>query len=381
MLKKCTYAWLLPMLVLLAACDKYPVSSVTLDRNTLILKVGEQYQLEAVVSPLSAVMHNPLSWESSDQSVAVVSSDGTVTAVYTGSCVITVKSGDKSASCAVEVGRLDYDFEFERATALYYGDVYEVGTSNFVLRILGDGITIDKDGAILGEGLFFNIDLDAPLGNRVVPAHTYECSDNRAEYTFAAGALETHDGVQYATGTFVGQRTAEGLAVIFVQSGSFWVNVSDGVYTLEGRFEGEHQETIVIAFSGTIDVIDKSGETPQTGYTFSSSTLHSKFLGDVRGEGLNQFQFTAADADTALVFTLYAPLSVTDRCPVGEYAFSGVRTYSIASAVFEMAGTAVAISRGEVTVGENDGKQVFSCRFVDDTGRVVSGEFDDVFSD
>lgn len=380
-LKRKTYALFALALFALAACDKHPVSSVTLDRNSLTLQVGEQYQLEAVVTPFSAAMHNHVSWESSDESVASVSSDGTVTAIYTGSCVITAKAGKKSASCAVEVGKLDYEFAFERAVALYYGDAYEVGTNNFALRLLGNGVTIDRDGALGGEGVFFNIDLNAPVGNRTVPPHVYELSDRRGEYTFAAGELEERDGVQYATGTFVGQRTAEGLAVVFVKSGSFWVNAADGVYTLEGRFEGEHRETVVISFTGAIDVIDKSGETPQASYTFASSALAQKFLGDVRGDGLNQFQFTAADADTTLIFTLYAPLSVTDRCPVGEYGFSGERSHSIASAVFDVAGRAFAVSSGEVTVAESGGAQTVLCRFVDETGRVVQGVFTDIRSD
>ena len=78
------YAPMMLLLLALAACDKNPVSSVTLDRNDLSLQVGEQYQLEVIVNPLSAVMHNSVSWESSDEAVASVASDGTVTAVYTG---------------------------------------------------------------------------------------------------------------------------------------------------------------------------------------------------------------------------------------------------------------------------------------------------------
>ena len=374
------YAPMMLLLLALAACDKNPVSSVTLDRNDLSLQVGEQYQLEVIVNPLSAAMHNSVSWESSDEAVASVASDGTVTAVYTGECVITAKAGGKSASCKVTVGKLDYDFVFDRATALYYGDAYEKGTNSLTLRLLGDGVTLDDEGALVGEGLFFNIDLSVPLGQRTVPAHTFELDSSRAEYTFVAGNLETIDGTQYATGTFVGQRTAQGLTVVFVKSGAFWVKESGGNYTLEGRFEGENQETIVIAFSGKIATIDRSGETPLATYNFATSALQQTVLSSA-ASGLNQFQFTAVDADTTLIFTLYAPLSVTDKCPVGAYDFSGVRAYSIASAAFKMGNSAFAVARGEVSVVESADKQTILCRFVDETGRVVSGTFTDIRTD
>ncbi len=379
-LKRKRYALFLLAACVLAACDKHPVSLVTLDFNSLSLRVGEQYQLEVVVTPLSALMYNSVSWESSDESVATVTSDGTVTAIYTGSCVITAKAGGKSASCTVNVGKLDYEFAFDRATALYYGDVDSVGTNNFALRLLGAGIALDDDGALVGEGLFFNIDMNVPLGNRTVPAHTYALDSNRTEYTFNAGELQIIDGTQYATGTFVGQRSSEGLTVVFVESGSFWITESNGIYTLEGRFEGEKNETIVISFSGAITVVDKSGETPDEHYDFATTALQQVVLSDAT-HGLSQFQFTATDADTTLMFTLYAPLSVTDQCPLGEYDFSGTRAFSIASAVFKMGSNAFAVSRGEVTVAKEADKQTISCRFVDETGRVVSGTFSDIRTD
>ncbi len=366
---------------LLVSCDQHPVSSVTVDRNTLELQVGETYQLEAVILPLEAAMYNSVSWASSDEAVATVSSDGTVTAVYTGSCTITATAGKKSTSCSVTVGKLDYEFSFSRATVLYYGDAYENGTNNLVLRLLGDGILLTDEGALSGEGIFFNIDMNVPLGNRTVPVHTFELDSSRTEYTFAAGELQTIDGTQYATGTFVGQRSADGLTVVFVQSGSFWVTLDGDEYTLEGHFEGKNQETIVVSFSGKIDFLDRSGETPAEIYTFATTRLKQDFLGDVSGKSLNQFQYTATDADTTLVFTLYAPLSVKTKCPVGTYEFSGVRSYSIVSAMFNAGTTAYAINNGEVVVSENDGKQKISCQFVDETGRTISGEFSEIVSD
>ena len=80
------------------------VKGVSLDRSTLTMVVGSTRQLTAKVEP--ADIKNPkLSWTSSDQGVATVAKDGTVTAVAPGTTTVTVKTvdGGFTATCAVTV--------------------------------------------------------------------------------------------------------------------------------------------------------------------------------------------------------------------------------------------------------------------------------------
>lgn len=79
------------------------VSSVTLDKKTLTLKVGESSTLTATVLPENAANKN-VSWSSSNTNVATVSK-GKVTAKAAGTATITVKTDDggKTASCTVTV--------------------------------------------------------------------------------------------------------------------------------------------------------------------------------------------------------------------------------------------------------------------------------------
>ena len=77
------------------------VESVTLDKTTLSLAVGETAQLTAMVKPDNATYKN-VTWTSSDESVAKVA-DGKVTAVKTGKAAITAKCGGKTAECAITV--------------------------------------------------------------------------------------------------------------------------------------------------------------------------------------------------------------------------------------------------------------------------------------
>ncbi len=78
-----------------------PTGSVTLDKTTLSLAVGETAQLTATVKPDDATDKN-VTWTSSDESVAKVV-NGKVTAVKSGKATITAKCGGKTAECAVIV--------------------------------------------------------------------------------------------------------------------------------------------------------------------------------------------------------------------------------------------------------------------------------------
>ncbi len=80
------------------------VESVSLDKASLSLAVGETGQLTATVTPAGAT-DTRVTWSSSDEAVATVSETGLVTAKAAGSATVTVKTtdGGKSAACAVTV--------------------------------------------------------------------------------------------------------------------------------------------------------------------------------------------------------------------------------------------------------------------------------------
>ena len=81
-----------------------PVQSVSLDKTTLDLNVGEDITLVATVLPSNAD-DKTVTWSSSNTAVATVSSTGKVTAVAAGEAVITVTTtdGNKTATCTVTV--------------------------------------------------------------------------------------------------------------------------------------------------------------------------------------------------------------------------------------------------------------------------------------
>lgn len=75
--------------------------SITLDKTTLSLAVGESAILTATVKPDDAT-DKTVTWSSSDESVAKVD-NGKVTALKSGKTTITAKCGGKTAECSVTV--------------------------------------------------------------------------------------------------------------------------------------------------------------------------------------------------------------------------------------------------------------------------------------
>jgi uncharacterized protein YjdB len=82
-----------------------PVESVSLNKTTISLLVGQTKKLKATVAPNNATIKTP-KWTSSDPTVAIVDEDGEVIAIKAGSTTITSEAGDnsgKKALCYVTV--------------------------------------------------------------------------------------------------------------------------------------------------------------------------------------------------------------------------------------------------------------------------------------
>ena len=79
-----------------------PIVSVSLDQSALELKPSDVVQLSVITEPQNAIFEN-VTWSSSDEKVATVTEDGTITSVSAGECLITIDIDGKQASCTVTV--------------------------------------------------------------------------------------------------------------------------------------------------------------------------------------------------------------------------------------------------------------------------------------
>lgn len=85
--------------------EKASVSAteVALDTTTKALEPGGSFKLSATLTPANAT--DAVTWTSSDNDIATVAEDGTVTAVKEGSAVITATAGSVKAECTVTVSK------------------------------------------------------------------------------------------------------------------------------------------------------------------------------------------------------------------------------------------------------------------------------------
>ncbi len=79
-----------------------PATGIALDKKNLDMAKGQTEKLTATLTPADA--NSTITWKSSNEAVATVANDGTVTAVSGGKATITATAGDFNASCEVNVG-------------------------------------------------------------------------------------------------------------------------------------------------------------------------------------------------------------------------------------------------------------------------------------
>lgn len=84
------------------------VTSVSLNKSTLDIKVGETATLTATINPTNATNKN-VTWKSDNTQIATVDTAGKVTAIKEGTAKITVKTkdGNYTATCIVTVSKND----------------------------------------------------------------------------------------------------------------------------------------------------------------------------------------------------------------------------------------------------------------------------------
>lgn len=88
-----------------------PVTSISLKDSEVTLAEGDTYKLSFSIKPSDAT-NKDVTWESSDEDVATVSSTGKVTAVSEGECTITVTSHNgKTDECEITVKAAGPDFK------------------------------------------------------------------------------------------------------------------------------------------------------------------------------------------------------------------------------------------------------------------------------
>ena len=117
------------------------VTSVSLNKSTLDIKVGETATLTATINPTNATNKN-VTWKSDNTQIATVDTAGKITAIKEGTAKITVKTkdGNYTATCIVTVSKND------GIVWTYPSNIKFTVTEEFYLKVTG----LKEDGKYYG---------------------------------------------------------------------------------------------------------------------------------------------------------------------------------------------------------------------------------------
>ena len=148
-------------LVLLAGCsdkdDSAPigVAGVEMSKPTLELSLDGTERLTAAVTPDNAA-DKTLTWSSSDEAVAAVSSEGVITAVRAGHATITAAAGGKTGTCAVTVNPDIYVAGTDNNAAVVWKNGRTLYTLTDGKRYAGAYSVFVSDGVVYTAGVEYN---------------------------------------------------------------------------------------------------------------------------------------------------------------------------------------------------------------------------------
>ena len=192
---------------------KIPVSSIVLDKNSLLLKKGETFTLSAEILPENAT-DKGIIWTSSNTDIATVK-DGLITAINTGTATITATSAD--------------------------GNAYAVCTVTIYIPV--SGVSLNYSQYTLAKGKTLSLTatvLPADATNKTV---TYSSSDSSiatvSNYGTVTAVSKGTSTITVATkdGNFTGTCTIS--VVTAAKSGNIgqisWIYEDDGTLTLSGK--------------------------------------------------------------------------------------------------------------------------------------------------
>ena len=317
------------IVVCLHSCEQNKIKNIYFKKDKVQLSVHEQYTAELFMEPFSETDYDKITWKSSDNSVAVVDKMGHITAVYTGSCIVTARCGKLRASIEVAVLPINIAFDSSKALAYFYGDSYDNSYNTVVVRFLSDGCRIEPNGDITGAGTYINMQLFAPKSTDSIALGTFRQSNTPMQYAFLSGYLREHNDRRYVLGSYFGNLSVGGNSVVLIKEGVFNISKTMSQYVVEGVLRGDKDETIALSYSGDILLFDRSNTATDT-VVFDRRTSGIDDLGDLYNVGCRIFRVRYSnDVGDLLQIEMATPL-IAKSIVAGEYSVgSSVREFSL----------------------------------------------------
>ncbi len=317
------------IVVCLHSCEQNKIKNIYFKKDKVQLSVHEQYTAELFMEPFSETDYDKITWKSSDNSVAVVDKMGHITAVYTGSCIVTARCGKLRASIEVAVLPINIAFDSSKTLAYFYGDSYDNSYNTVVVRFLSDECQIEPNGDITGAGTYINMQLFAPKSTDSIALGTFRQSNTPMQYAFLSGYLREHNDRRYVLGSYFGNLSVGGNSVVLIKEGVFNISKSMSQYVVEGVFRGDKDEVIELSYSGKIPLYDRSNTTADT-VVFDRRTSAIDDMDDLYNVGCRIFRVKYGNNVGDLLQIEMATPLIAKSIVAGEYSVgSSIREFSL----------------------------------------------------
>ena len=224
-----------------ATCEitvKISISSITLNKNELILEKGNTETLTPSILPLDTTEDKTINWSSSNENVATVTNEGEVAAVGGGNAIITASCGGKTVTCSVTVKVPISGITLNKSNVTLYKGMNETLTATILPADTTEDTTItwsssDTDVVTVTEqGELIPVELGDAVVTATCGGKTATCdvtvkvpidsiSLNKSTLTLEKGKKEI------LTATILPTNSAESIEVTWLSSNGSVVTVSE----------------------------------------------------------------------------------------------------------------------------------------------------------
>ena len=418
---KSSFLAIFAILVSFSSCVNNEVTEISLNKSTISFNVGQSDSVVASLTINGDITKIPLTFSVSDTKIASVkesvlnssnkqsktgSAEKTIiiTALKSGSTTLTINTGGKTTSCTINVSQRN--LTFTSSVVSNYGDTYDIGNNNYDMYLLENGLTVDADGKIGGNGTFLYVDFEVSITQSTLSGGYFTPSFSGDVNTFFPGSILVSQGNRIAIGTILISITPTDTTTSFIRDGYYTVTPTGDNYLISGDLITETKEVIHFTYNAPVTVRDKQpvpiqvtpnltkGELIYFGDAYNTSKSNN-FIAYLASDKVN-FKESTRNGGELIALELNTSLSTTDSIPSGTYNMmpelktSYIVPYSLIPAYSPNDSTnwgcwyygtsTIKIKTGNIQVSKVGNKYSINYELYDRFGSKVSGVYSDTLS-
>ncbi|HLP04593.1 MAG TPA: hypothetical protein VK152_04110 [Paludibacter sp.] len=331
-LTKIGFFSILSLIFLFSSCEKDEVTSISLSRQNLTMKLGQSDSLDVTVKFTGEIDKQPVTLSVADSKIASAtlgvsqgkskSSEGSfsknivIKSLSPGTTTVNIQVGTKTTSVTVSITQTN--ITFIKASLTNYGpilyDSYDIDNNYNSVEFSSGTVKFDTiTKRFSGTGKILVMDFMIPLSFDNIAPGDYNAANTGDAYSFFPGSVEE----TYHYPTFIIDVVNGAGTFQIISGGAFTVSKNnDGAFMIEGNMNSDTDGIVHFSYNGNITPENKQQEdqTP----IFTSGTI--EYYADAFQSGLsNTYLLDLKSPTDSMTFFINTSLTATNSIPSGEY--------------------------------------------------------------